>query len=39
VAVGEVTVTLRELGAPTDPETVAAALVQGFSETLDVDFT
>jgi len=39
VDVGAVTVTLRELGAPADPEPVAAALVQGFSETLDVDFT
>jgi len=39
VEVGAVTVTLRELGAPADPEPVAAALVRGFSETLDVDFT
>jgi len=37
--IGAVTVTLRELGAPTDPETVGAALVQGFTETLDIDFT
>ena len=30
---------LDEPAAPADPEPVAAALVQGFSETLDVDFT
>jgi hypothetical protein len=39
VDVAAVTVTLCELGAPTDPETVAGALVRGFSETLDVEFT
>ncbi|MFI5054336.1 MAG: biotin/lipoate A/B protein ligase family protein, partial [Acidimicrobiia bacterium] len=32
------TVTLAELGAPRDPRTVAAALVEGFAATLDVDF-
>jgi hypothetical protein len=32
------TVTLAELAAPTDPRTVAAALVDGFSTTLDVKF-
>jgi lipoate-protein ligase A len=32
------TVTLRELGAPADPPTVAAAIVAGFAETLDLDF-
>jgi lipoate-protein ligase A len=39
VELGAVTVTLRELGAPCDPGTVAAALVEGFSESLDVEFT
>ena len=34
-----VTVTMRELGAPHDPQVVAAALVEGFRETLDVEFT
>lgn len=34
-----VTVTMAELGAPTDPDPVATALVAGFRETLDVDFT
>ncbi len=34
-----VTVTMRELGAPHDPEVVAAALVEGFREILDVEFT
>ncbi|HXY94448.1 MAG TPA: biotin/lipoate A/B protein ligase family protein [Acidimicrobiia bacterium] len=33
------TITMRELGAPHDPEVVGAAVVQGFAETLDVDFT
>jgi lipoate-protein ligase A len=33
------TVTLAELGAPTDPGRVAAALVQGFRAELDIDFT
>ncbi len=33
------TVTLRELGAPADPFVVAGALVEGFRETLDVDFS
>jgi lipoate-protein ligase A len=33
------TVTMRELGAPSDPKVVAAALVEGFRETLDVEFT
>jgi lipoate-protein ligase A len=32
------TVTLAELGAPTDPAVVAAALAKGFSATLDLDF-
>ena len=32
------TITLAELGAPTDPRTVADALVGGFASTLDVDF-
>jgi lipoate-protein ligase A len=31
-------VTLTELGAPTDPGTVASALVTGFARTLDVEF-
>jgi lipoate-protein ligase A len=39
VDVAAVTVTMRELGAPSDPGTVRDALVQGFSETLDVEFT
>lgn len=30
-------VTLRELGVPADPPTVAAALIAGFAETLDLD--
>jgi lipoate-protein ligase A len=33
------TVTLEELGAPTDVEVVAAALVEGFRTALEVDFT
>lgn len=33
------TVTLAELGAPTDPHVVGAALVAGFAGALDVDFT
>jgi lipoate-protein ligase A len=33
------TVTLGELGAPTDPGVVFAALVQGFREALDVDLS
>ena len=33
------TVTLRELGAPHDAPSVASAIVEGFRETLDVDFT
>ena len=33
------TVTLAELGAPTDGRVVAAALVDGFTASLDVDFT
>ena len=32
------TVTLEELGAPTDPRTVADALVEGFAATLDLTF-
>ena len=32
------TVTLEELGAPTDPRVVADALVEGFATTLDVSF-
>ena len=32
------TVTLAELGAPHDPGTVAAAMVEGFRAALDVDF-
>jgi lipoyl(octanoyl) transferase len=39
VDVGAVTVTLWELGAASDPESVAGALVRGFRETLDVEFT
>jgi lipoate-protein ligase A len=31
-------VTMRELGAPADPHVVAGALIEGFRETLDVDF-
>jgi lipoyl(octanoyl) transferase len=34
-----VTVTLGELGAPTDARTVAGALVAGFAEQLDLGFT
>ena len=34
-----ITVTMGELGAPRDPRVVAAALVGGFRETLDVEFT
>jgi hypothetical protein len=30
---------MRELGAPHDPPVVGAALVEGFRETLDVEFT
>jgi len=33
------TVTLAELGAPTDPRVVADALVDGFARTLEVDLT
>lgn len=33
------TVTMEELGVPTEPKTVAAALVEGFSAALDLDFT
>ena len=33
------TVTLAELGAPTDPHVVGAAVVEGFREALDVEFT
>jgi lipoate-protein ligase A len=33
------TVTLTELGAPSEPRTVARALADGFREVLDVDFT
>ena len=33
------TVTLEELGAPTDHRAVADALVEGFASTLDLDFT
>ena len=33
------TVTLRELGAPTEPRVVAAAVVEGFRLALDVEFT
>ena len=33
------TVTLRELGAPADAIVVADALVEGFRETLDIDFS
>ena len=33
------TVTLEELGAPTDAGVVADALVEGFATTLDLDFT
>lgn len=32
------TVTLEELGAPTDPRVVGAALVEGFADTLDLRF-
>lgn len=34
----EATVTLEELGAPTDPRRVADALVEGFATTLDLTF-
>ena len=34
-----VTVTMQELGAPDDARSVALALVEGFRETLDVEFT
>jgi hypothetical protein len=30
---------MEELGAPCDPRVVAHALVEGFRETLDVEFT
>lgn len=33
------TVTLQELGAPTDPRHVAHALVEGFAEALDLDLS
>jgi lipoate-protein ligase A len=33
------TVSLGELGAPTDPHVVAAAVVDGFTRALDIDFT
>jgi lipoate-protein ligase A len=33
------TVTLAELGAPTDVRTVATAVVEGFAGALDVEFT
>jgi lipoate-protein ligase A len=33
------TVALRELGAPTETPIVAQALVEGFRQTLDIDFT
>ncbi len=33
------TVTLEELGAPTDHRVVADALIEGFATTLDLDFT
>lgn len=36
---GRRTVTMRELGAPHDPNLVGAALVEGFQETLDVQLT
>jgi lipoate-protein ligase A len=32
------TVTLRELGAPTDPRVIAEALVEGFATSLDLSF-
>jgi len=38
-ALRSATVTLTELGAPTDPRVVADALAEGFREALDVDFT
>jgi lipoate-protein ligase A len=38
-ALRDVTVTLGELGAPTEPGVVSAALVEGFRTTLDVEFT
>jgi lipoate-protein ligase A len=34
----DATVTLEELGAPTDPRVVADALVEGFATTLDLSF-
>jgi lipoate-protein ligase A len=34
----DATVTLEELGAPTDPRVVADALVEGFAHALDLDF-
>ena len=34
----DATVTLEELGAPTDPRVVADALVEGFATTLDLTF-
>jgi lipoate-protein ligase A len=38
-ALRAVTVTLEELGAPTDPSVVAGALVEGFRRSLDVEFS
>jgi lipoyl(octanoyl) transferase len=38
-ALHAVTVTLEELGAATDPATVAGALVHGFEQALDVQFS
>jgi hypothetical protein len=38
-ALRAVTVTLEELGAPTDPAVVAEALVDGFRCALDVEFS
>lgn len=35
----DVTVTLEELGAPTEPRVVAEALVEGFASGLDLQFT
>jgi lipoate-protein ligase A len=37
-ALRDATTTLEELGAPTDPRTVADALVEGFAATLDLRF-
>ena len=34
----DATVTLEELGAPTDPRVVAEGLVEGFVTTLDLTF-